>query len=73
MIALGILLVTSVFSESTGTELPMLFVAGKLHPSLMYIYAFLLFFGIYFFISTYKEIKQMLKSIKSYIQGESDK
>ncbi len=45
VIALGILLVTSVFSESTGTELPMLFVAGKLHPSLMYIYAFLLFGG----------------------------
>ena len=45
VIALGILLVTGVFSQSLNAELPMLVVAQKLNPVLGYVYAFLLFGG----------------------------
>lgn len=74
IIALGILLVTSVYSQSTETQLPMLFVAGKLHPVLMYIYAFLLFGGMLgtsvssvVAITTYTERKSSLSGKKRVI------
>lgn len=45
VIALGILLSISTFSESGESELPMLYVAEKINPVLGYVYAFLLFGG----------------------------
>ena len=74
VIALGILLVTGVFSQSVTTELPMLFVAQKLNPILGFIYAFLLFGGMLgtslssvVALVTYTELKSEKLKKKRYI------
>ena len=74
IIALGILLVTSVFSQSTEAQLPMLFVANEISPLLKYIYAFLLFGGMLgtsvssvVAIKTYAETKSSKISKKSVV------
>ncbi|MBP3330682.1 MAG: hypothetical protein J6L89_07605 [Clostridia bacterium] len=74
VIALGILLVTGVFSQSINAELPMLFVAQKLNPILGYVYAFLLFGGMLgtslssvVALMTYMEIKKENLKKKRFI------